>query len=338
MTHHTEARSHPLTPATVLALVSALLLGLTACATATDGERSSVVVTTNILGDITREIVGDQAEVTVLMKPGADPHSFGVSAPQAARFEQADLIVHNGLGLEENVLRHVEAARESGVATLAVGEGVDPLPYASDDMAGRPDPHFWTDPTRVRTAARLIADQLVEHVDGVDASTVRANAARYDTRLADLAHWMSSRFAAIPANKRNLVTNHHVFGYLAQRFGFHVIGAVIPSGTTLASPSASDLTSLATAIEKAGVTAIFADSSQPDRLAQVLKRESDVDVRVLPLFSESLTERGKGAATYLEMMRANTAAIADGLGAPTPTPTPTPSTARPMAGTERETP
>ncbi|MFE7572531.1 zinc ABC transporter substrate-binding protein AztC [Streptomyces sp. NPDC057539] len=328
MTHRAEAQRHFTTPATVLALVGAVLFGLTACTTATDAERPSVVVTTNILGDITREIVGDQAEVTVLMKAGADPHSFGISAPQAARVEQADLIVYNGLGLEENVLRHVEAAREAGIAALAVGDGVAPLTYASDDMAGRPDPHFWTDPTRVRTAVRLIAEQLTEHVDGVDVSTVRANAARYDRRLAGLTTWMNGRFAAIPENKRNLVTNHHVFGYLAQRFGFHVIGAVIPSGTTLASPSASDLKSLATAIEAAGVTAIFADSSQPDRLAQVLKRESDVDVRVLPLFSESLTEQGRGAATYLEMMRANTAAIADGLGAPT--------TARPTAGTERK--
>ncbi|MEW2635451.1 zinc ABC transporter substrate-binding protein AztC [Streptomyces sp. NPDC048389] len=331
MTHHSEARRPATTVAGVLALVGAVLFGLTACTTP-EAERPGVVVTTDILGDITREIAGDQADVTVLMKPGADPHSFGISAPQAAEIEQADLIVYNGLGLEENVLRHVEAAREAGVAALAVGDGVDPLTYTSDDMAGRPDPHFWTDPTRVRTAARLIADRLVEHVDGVDASAVRANAARYDARLDDLSTWMSDRFAAIPRNKRNLVTDHHVFGYLAQRFGFRVVGAVIPSGTTLASPSASDLKSLATAIERAGVTAIFADSSQPDRLAQALKRESKVDVRVLPLFTESLTEQGKGAATYLEMMRANTTAIADGLGAPAPTP------ARPTAGTERKTP
>ncbi|WP_432128740.1 zinc ABC transporter substrate-binding protein AztC [Streptomyces sp. bgisy082] len=332
MTHPARHRHRPtaLAASLALALVGTLLLGLAACTT-TGARRPGVVVTTNILGDITREIVGDQAEVTVLMGPGADPHSFGVSAPQAAKIEQADLIVHNGLGLEENVLRHVEAAREAGVDALAVGEGVDPLTYASDDMAGRPDPHFWTDPLRVRTAVRLITDRLIEHVDGVDAAVVRANAARYDARLADLSAWMSRRFAAIPGDRRDLVTNHHVFGYLAQRFGFRVVGAVIPSGTTLASPSASDLKSLATAIEKAKVPAIFADSSRPDRLAQALKRESAVDVRVLSLFSESLTERGGGAATYLEMMRANTTAIADGLGAPTPT-------ARPAAGTERKTP
>ncbi|MEV7084549.1 zinc ABC transporter substrate-binding protein AztC [Streptomyces sp. NPDC093085] len=300
------------------------LLALTGCAAPASG-RPSVVVTTNILGDITRQIAGDEAEVTVLMRPGADPHSFGISAPQAARIEQADLIVYNGLGLEENVLRHVAAARDAGVPALAVAERADPLTYASDDLAGRPDPHFWTDPTRVRTGARLIAEQLIEHVEGVDAAAVRANAARYDTQLDDLTRWMTDRFDAIPEQRRNLVTNHHVFGYLAQRFGFRVIGAVIPSGTTLASPSAADLKSLATAIEQAKVPAIFADSSQPDRLAQALRNESHVDVRVLPLFSESLTEEGRGAATYLQMMRANTTTIADGLGAPTSASTSTPT-------------
>ncbi|ADB33121.1 periplasmic solute binding protein [Kribbella flavida DSM 17836] len=294
------------------ALTCALLLALTGCAPGED-KRPSVVVTTNILGDITRNLVGDQAEVSVLMEANADPHSFGVSAQQAAKLEQADLVVYNGLGLEENVLRHVDAAREAGVNTLAVGDAVDPLPHTSGETAGRPDPHFWTDPDRVAEASRLIAEQIVKDVAGVDEASIKENADRYLTQLDQLTASMERAFARIPAGKRNLVTNHHVFGYLAQRFGFRVIGAVIPSGTTLASPSASDLESLVTAIEQAGVRAIFADSSQPDRLAQVLKRESNVEVKVVPLFSESLTEKGQGAASYLEMMRANTKAISEGL-------------------------
>ncbi|GAA1716348.1 zinc ABC transporter substrate-binding protein AztC [Kribbella yunnanensis] len=296
----------------VFAALSCVLVGLTACAPGGSG-RPSVVVTTNILGDITRNIVGDQAEVTVLMEANADPHSFGISAQQAARIEQADLVVYNGLGLEENVLRHVEAAGESGVPTFAAGDAVDPIAYTSGDTAGRPDPHFWTDPDRVIKAAALIADQVVQFVDGVDSTAIRANADRYRTELEELTTWISTSFARIPAGQRNLVTNHHVFGYLSQRFGFRVIGAVIPSGTTLASPSASDLRSLVTAIEQAGVRAIFVDSSQPDRLAQVLKQESRLAVQVIPLFSESLTGPDQGAPTYVQMMRANTKAISDGL-------------------------
>ncbi|MEV1044605.1 zinc ABC transporter substrate-binding protein AztC [Streptomyces sp. NPDC049916] len=303
--------------------LAAVLLALAATATATGcsarDERPAVVVTTNILGDVTREIVGDEADVTVLMKPNADPHSFGLSAVQAAELEQADLIVHNGLGLEENVQRHVDAARESGTATFAAGEAADPLSFHAPgdggprSGAGTPDPHFWTDPDRMRKAAGLIADQVVEHVDGVDAQAVRANADRYTAELTRLSAWMGRTLDRVPPEGRSLVTNHHVFGYLADRFGFRVIGAVIPSGTTLASPSSSDLRSLTRAMEKAGVRTVFADSSQPTRLAEVLRAETGGQVRVVELYSESLTADGEGADTYLRMMRANTTAMAEGL-------------------------
>ncbi|MBQ1088938.1 zinc ABC transporter substrate-binding protein AztC [Streptomyces sp. B93] len=301
----------------LLALVT--LAAATACATGTDQPR--IVVTTNILGDITRQIVADEADVTVLMKPNADPHSFGLSAVQAAELERADLVIHNGLGLEENVLRHVDAARDSGVATFAVGDAVDPLTFRTgdgggpEDAEGQPDPHFWTDPDRVRKATALIADQVIAHVDGVDDSAIRAQAERYEERLTDLTAWMEKSFERVPEDRRALVTNHHVFGYLAHRFGLRVIGAVIPSGTTLASPSSSDLRSLTEAMEEAGVRTVFADSSQPTRLAEVLRTELGGGVRVVKLHSESLTAEGGGADTYLRMMRANTTAMTDGLTA-----------------------
>jgi zinc/manganese transport system substrate-binding protein len=124
---------------------------------------------------------------------------------------------------------------------------------------------------------------------------------------------MGSAFATIPAEHRALVTNHHVFGYLADRFGFDLVGAAVPGGSTLASPSAADLAELVAAIEASGVPAIFAESSQPDRLMQVLSSEADIDVDVVELYTESLTAPGEGADTYLSMMRANTERIVGGL-------------------------
>jgi len=291
---------------------AALALALTGCASETDAQEH-VVVTTNILGDIAENVLGDRAEVTVLMPPDTDPHSFEISAQEAALLESASLVVHNGLGLEEGVQHHVAAAEEAGVPTLEVGAHVDPIDYTSDEDEGAPDPHFWTDARRVATAVDLIADSGAEELDGVDADTLRADAEDYRGQVEELDTWMAERFEPLPEERRSLVTNHHVFGYLAERHGFEVIGAVVPSGTTLASPSSSDLSSLADAVDRSGVEAVFADSSQPDRLARAMAEEAGTEIEVVPLFSESLTAPGGGAETYLEMMRANTDAIADSL-------------------------
>ncbi|WP_063059052.1 zinc ABC transporter substrate-binding protein AztC [Nocardia sienata] len=279
----------------------------------TNSGGGGIVVTTDILGDITRTVVGDTAPVTVLMPPNSDPHSFALSAQEAAVLDDADLIIENGLGLEEGLARHVTAAADAGVATLPVGAEIDPLPYRGGDAAGRPDPHFWTDPQRVHRAVEVIRDRVIDTVPGIDAETVRARADRYLTELDRLQQWMADRFAGIAPERRKLVTNHHVFGYLAARFDFEVVGAVIPGGTTLASPSAADLAELAAAVRNTGVPAIFVDSARPDRLTRALAEQAGVQVRIVGLHSESLTAPGAGAATYLEMMRANTTAMVEGL-------------------------
>ena len=288
------------------AAVVALVVSATASACSTSGsDRPLVAVTTNILGDVVTEVVGDAAEVMVLMPAGADPHSFEVSAKEAARLRSADLVVENGLGLEEGVARHVEAAAADGVPVFTAGDAVDALEWSSDDGSG-PDPHLWTDPARMVDVVEALDEEL--RTIGVDATGTSA----YLDELTTLDAEMSAAFDTLAPDDRTLVTNHHVFGYLADRFDFRVVGAVIPSGTTLASPSAADLRDLAEAIEDAGVPTIFADASQPARLAEVLAAEVDVRVRIVPLATESLTADG-AASTYLGMMRSNTAAIVDGL-------------------------
>ncbi|KQM16104.1 ABC transporter substrate-binding protein [Plantibacter sp. Leaf171] len=295
---------------TAAVLVSGLVLGagLTSCAASAD-DRPLVVATTNILGDVVGELLGAQAEVMTLMPPDADPHSFEISAKEAARITGAQLIVSNGLGLEEGLTQHLETAADEGVPLVEAGSLVDVL----ETESGAADPHFWTDPVQMVAVVEGVTEAVIDEVPGVDAAEVRSNAEAYTAELEALDAEMAEAFAAIPVEQRKLVTNHHVFGYLAARYDFAVVGAVIPSGTTLAAPSASDLDELATAIETAGVRTIFADSSQPDRLVQVLADEADVDVAVVPLFTESLTAGSGEAPTYLTMMRANTERIATGL-------------------------
>ena len=303
--------------ATITAL--ALATTLFGCAPAAT-DRPLIVVTTNILGDVVEQIVGHEAEVMTLMQPNADPHSFEISAQEASRILNADLIVSNGLGLEEGLQQHLESAAANDVPLLAAGDVIDVLTYSADVDAeddtsgsGAADPHFWTDPARMLDVVDAVATSITDHVRGVDGAVIIRQAEEYAAELRDLDAEMVAAFEGIGQDRRNLVTNHHVFGYLADRFDFTVVGAVIPGGSTLAAPSASDLRDLVSAIEDTGVATIFAESSQPDRLVQVLADEAGVDVAVVELFSESLSEPGAGADNYLTMMRTNTERIATGL-------------------------
>ncbi|GAA3278837.1 zinc ABC transporter substrate-binding protein AztC [Paenarthrobacter aurescens] len=296
----------------ILAVLLALGLGMSGCSQPGTPEKPQVVVTTNILGDVTKEVLGDQVDVTTLMQPNADPHSFEISAQQAALMGSADLVVSNGLGLEEGLQQHLDRAGKAGAPVLAAGEVIAVVPYSSGDAEGAPDPHFWTDPAAMIDVVDAV-EAAGRDIEGIDPKRLASSAAAYRDKLHQLDSEMTGAFAGIPKERRALVTNHHVFGYLAKRFDFQVVGAIIPGGTTLAAPSAADLRQLSESIRGAGVRTIFADSSQPDRLVQVLASEAGVNVEVAQLFTESLTGPDGGAPTYLDMMRANTERIVTGL-------------------------
>ena len=296
---------------TATALAACAAATLTSCATPAD-TRPVVVVSTNILGDVVGELVGGQARVVTLMKPNADPHSFEISAQEAATLRDADLLVSNGLGLEEGLQQHLDAAVAAEVPSFVAGDAIEVLDYRDGDAAGMPDSHFWTDPARMIDVVDALEPALAA-LHGIDADTLAADVADYREELTTLDAEMTAAFARIPDERRALVTNHHVFGYLADRFDFEVVGAVIPGGTTLAAPSASDLADLVGAVEDTGVPAVFAESSSPDRLVRALAEEADVHVEVIELFTESLTAEDGGAPDYLTMMRVNTERIASGL-------------------------
>lgn len=151
---------------TAVAVLAAGLVVTSAGCSPADRDRPLVAVTTNILGDVVSEVVGDAADVAVLMPAGADPHSFEVSAREAARLRSADLVVENGLGLEEGVARHVEAATADGVPVFTAGDAIDVLDWRTEDDSG-PDPHFWTDPRRMAEVVSALDDALDEV--GIDA-------------------------------------------------------------------------------------------------------------------------------------------------------------------------
>jgi zinc/manganese transport system substrate-binding protein len=301
------------TPVAVVA-ITLLTLAVAACgdddgAASASGDRPHVVVTTSVLGDVVSELVGDEATVDVIMPPGAAPHEFQASAEQVAAMREADVLVTNGAGFEEGLTETIEATEQDGVPTFAAIDAVDTLQLEGE---GGTDPHFFTDPARMAAAAQGIADFLVDEVPGLDTPAFARQARDTIDELHALDAEVELTLSVVPGNRRTLVTNHEVFAYFADRYGFDVVGAVIPAGTTQAEPSAEQLDELAHTIEDRHVPAIFVETSSPTRLADALADEVG-DVDVVELFSESLGDEGSGGETYAAMMRTNAGRIADAL-------------------------
>jgi zinc/manganese transport system substrate-binding protein len=320
----------------IIAIAAVPLLVLPACggddgsAGASGDDRPQVAVTTNVLGDVVGDLVGDLADVEVIMPPGSSPHDFQASPQQAAAMRGADVLITNGAGFEEGLHESIEAAEEDGVPTFAaidavetlqLDESVEEAAHASEGEEGEDDghaeeegtdheegtdPHFFTDPARMATAAQAIADSLVDEVPALDTDAFADQVDAVVEGLQTLDRQVDELLAAVPPERRTLVTNHEVFGYFAERYGFEVVGAVIPEGTTQAEPSAAELDALATTIEERSVPAIFVETSSPARLADALASEvQGIDVEVVELFTESLGGEGSGGETYADMMRTN---------------------------------
>jgi zinc/manganese transport system substrate-binding protein len=281
-----------------------------------DGGGATIVVSTGIWGDVVAEVVGDCAAVEVLIPPGVDPHGFELSARQAASLREADLVVLNGLGLEEQLEGAIESAEAEGVAVFEVGDELDPLPLGGgrDDEDGHdgPDPHVWQDPRRVATAAELIADEVAA-ATGCDGAGLDGRAAAYADAVRDADEAIAGELDAVPEGSRQMVTNHDAFAYFADRYGFEVVDTVIPSSTTLAEPGSADLAELAETLDGLGIGAVFVETIQSHELAERLAEQAGHPVEVVELYSDALGEPGSGAETYIEMMRTNARRIASAL-------------------------
>lgn len=298
---------------TILAAMLVVVMGATTAAGcgSSDDSGAAIVVSTSILGDVVQNLVGEDVGVEVVMPPNSDPHDFAPSAKQVQAMRTADVIVINGLGFEAGLDDTIDAAEDDGATVLRLTD------HTPDLLAD--DPHVFTDPARLAAAVTSLADDLVRRVDGLDTEAFRARVAGYVEQLTALDAEIEALVAAVPPPRRLLVTNHDVFAYFADRYGFEVLGSVIPSLTTLAEPAGSDLQALAALIAAHGVPAIFAETSSPARLADALAAEGR-DVRVVELFSESLGGPDGEASTYLDLMRTDARRIVDALspaGAPT---------------------
>lgn len=275
----------------------------------------SIVATTTMLGDIARNIVGDSGTVEVLLPIGADPHDFQPSSSQIASIHAADLVVANGLGLEEGLSDVLAAASEDGANIIEVAVLVDPLTFEDRQPCGNDpgvicDPHVWLDPERDALTALIIGEELKTVLPSVDWG---ARVDDYAAALGSGDRSIQQVLGVVPEEDRILVTNHDSLGYFADRYGFEVIGSVMPGGSALSEPSSVDLAELVRVINETGVAAIFAETTQPTALASAIASETDHPVQIILLYTGSLGPPGSGADTLIGMLETNAGRIADGL-------------------------
>ena len=288
-------------------VVAALLVAACSSEPAAD-DRPTIVATTSVVGDLVSNVVGEGAEVVVIMGPGVDPHDFQASVRQVESIAKADLVVGIGLGLEESLLDVIDAGSNR---LLLLGPELDPIEFQGDghaaDEGGQAfDPHVWQDPGRMAVAVEVIGDRLDGIVEGATesartyADALRGARFRGHTAGVEDPH-RSARDGHDPRGVRVLRGCLRLRDHRRDR----------PGGTTLSEPSAADLEQLARTIEESGTPAIFTEATHPTTLARAVSDEVGRPVEIVELVSDALSA---DVPTYVEMIRTNTDRIVEALG------------------------
>lgn len=278
------------------------------------GEKLKVVATTNILGDVVRNVGGDRIDLTVLMGIGIDPHTYVPTPSDTAAIHDAHLVLASGAGLEADLAEMFENAGGNAVE-IEVSSGLElrPMPGGTEEGAGAgqdhdhgaADPHVWFDVQNVIFWVQGINGAL-GNMDPDNAAYYAENAQRYIGLLEDLDAWVVEQVTSIPDAKRKLVSNHTSFGYLAGRYGFEELGAVYPVSPS-AEPSAQDIAALEDAIREHGVPAVFIETTVRPGLAQQVAE--DTGASLVSLYTGSLGAPGSGVESYIDLIRFDVSAI-----------------------------
>jgi ABC-type Zn uptake system ZnuABC Zn-binding protein ZnuA len=279
------------------------------------GGPLQVAATTSILGDIVGRVGGTNITLSVLLRPGQDPHAFNPAPADLAAMTRSELLFANGLGLESFLPRLppgpriVEVSRSLPFRRMTDPHGHDG--HDSHDAAeGAPDPHVWFNPLHVAAWTTVIEKTLSE-ADPAHAAEYaqRANACR--TELAALDTWIAEQVAPLPPERRKLVADHAVLGYFAERYGFTLAGVIVPSFSTEAEPSARDLAALESIIREQGIPALFVTRSASPALAE--RVAADTGVKIASFYDGTLSGPEGPAATYPAFMRHNVTVFVNAL-------------------------
>ena len=265
-----------------------------------DGREINVVATTPMIGEFVSQVGGDNINLTVLMPPEADPHTYEPAPQDAGKIADADLVFYTGLMYEPAPLIELLENSVCGAEALAeVGESVFPIEFKEgghDDHHGEKghddhdeeghddhhghnhgayDPHFWFDPNRVAYAAEFIESKLVEF-DPSNASNYEAAGSAYVTELKGLVSQVSELISSVPSQNRKLITTHESLGYLEAKFGLEVLSTIIPDLDSSNEISPAQLVSVIDVIEDNNVKVIFIEAEAPSVYAETIVAETGI--------------------------------------------------------------
>lgn len=274
-----------------------------------------VVSSFSILGDVARQIGGEQVEVLDIVGPGQDAHVYQVTPGDIRRLGEAQLVLMNGLGYEgaalERAVRDSQvpvAIASAGIKTLAGGHAHDDEHDHDHDKAGgqhdaaAPDPHIWQNPVLMQAYAANIAKALIQ-ADPAHQQGYEQRLADYQQILRDLDSWAAAEFASIPPEKRKVVTGHDAFAYLGQRYQLQFLA---PQGvSTDSQPSARAVAGLIRQIREQQVKAVFMENIKDPRLVEQISQEAGVTVQNQPLYSDALSPPEGPATSYVGLIRYN---------------------------------
>jgi ABC-type Zn uptake system ZnuABC Zn-binding protein ZnuA len=288
------------------------------------GRVLRVVATTTQMANFASNVGGDRVQVTGLLKPGIDAHDYEPSPADLDAIARADVVVKNGVGLEEWLDDTIKSAGYDGPVVDASqgvrlrkggaheeeGTGHDEG-AAGEEHAGETaehDPHIWQNPRNAMVMAANIERGLAA-ADPANAAAFRDRLAAYTSELQALDAEVERQIGSL-ANKK-LVTNHDAFAYYIDRYGLKFVGSVIPSFDTSAELSGRDIRDLVAKVKATGVKAIFSETTLPPKAAETIGREAGVRVVVGDdaLYGDALGPPGSDGDTYLKMIRHNTATI-----------------------------
>lgn len=296
----------PRAPVLAAAGLAAAALIAAGCGGGSGGGNGQVevVATTTQIGDFVREVGGDAVSVDQILEPNTDPHEYEPRPSDVAAAAKAKLVFASGDDLDGWIDQVVsDSGSDARVVDLgAVVPGRLPGEESGEE-ASRYDPHWWHDPRNAEAAVGEIERRLAA-ADPARRRELERNAAAYLAKLRALEAGIARCIDAVPASRRKLVTDHDAFGYFADRYGIDVVGAVIPSQTTQAQPSAKDLSALADLIDREQVEAIFPESSLSSKVAEAIARQTGATA-AYTLYGDTLGPAGSDGATYLRMEAAN---------------------------------